>query len=183
MVARGTPATVLLQRNKVPHTLHRYGHDPAVRQFGIEAVEALGLDAARTLKTLIADPGGWGKLVCAVVPVATQLDLKALATAAGAKQMSMAAPAVAERATGYVLGGISPLGQKQRLVTFIDDSARNHVTVFVSAGRRGLEVELSPADLAGLTGAHFAPIARSLGDRRGGQSGTVDPAASSDVAM
>ncbi|MFN0026547.1 MAG: Cys-tRNA(Pro) deacylase [Acidimicrobiales bacterium] len=161
MAARGTPATVALQRAKVAHTLHQYEHDPAVRQYGTEAVEALGLDAARTFKTLIAAPANGGKLVCAVVPVAAQLDLKALAAAAGVKQMTMAEPAAAERATGYVLGGISPLGQKQRLATFIDESAQHHPTVFLSAGRRGLEVELSPADLAQLTDANFAAIART----------------------
>ncbi len=160
MATRGTPATVALQRQKVPYTLHQYEHDPAVRQFGTEAVEALGLNPARTFKTLIAAPGGGGKPLCAVVPVAAQLDLKALAAAAGVKQMTMADPTAAERTTGYVLGGISPLGQKQQLAMFIDDSARGHATVFVSAGRRGLEVELSPTDLARLTGAVFAPIGR-----------------------
>ena len=160
MAGKGTPATAAAQRAKVAHTLHEYVHDPANRSFGLEAVEALGLDPSRTFKTLIAVPSGGAKPVCAVVPVAAQLDLKALAAAAGAKQMAMADPAVAERSTGYLVGGISPLGQKQRLALFIDDSARDLPTMFVSAGRRGLEIELAPADLAALSGGRFAPIAR-----------------------
>lgn len=161
MAGKGTPATVAAARAKVAHTLHAYVHDPANRNFGTEAVEALGLDPSRTFKTLIAVPAAGGKPVCAVVPVGAQLDLKALATAAGAKQMAMADPAVAERATGYLVGGISPLGQKQRLALFVDASARAHPTIFVSAGRRGLEIELAAADLATLTGATFASIART----------------------
>lgn len=161
MAGKGTPATAAAQKAKVAHTLHEYDHDPANRNFGTEAVTALGLDATRTFKTLIAVPSNGGKPVCAVVPVSSQLDLKALAAAAGCKQMAMAAPEVAERATGYLVGGISPLGQKQRLAVFIDASARLGATMFVSAGRRGLEIELAPDDLASLTGGRFAPIART----------------------
>ncbi|MEZ5262777.1 MAG: Cys-tRNA(Pro) deacylase [Acidimicrobiales bacterium] len=160
MAGKGTPATAAAARAKVAHTLHEYAHDPANRSFGAEAVDALGLDPDRTFKTLIAVPAGGGRAVCAVVPVSAQLDLKALAAAAGAKQMAMAEPAVAERATGYLVGGISPLGQKQRLALFVDSSAEAYDTVFVSAGRRGLEIELAPADLLALTGGRFAPIAR-----------------------
>jgi len=160
MAGRATPATVAAQRAKVAHTLHEYVHDPANRSYGLEAVEALGLDPDRTFKTLIAVPSGGGKPVCAVVPVSTQLDLKALATAAGAKQAAMAEQAVAERCTGYLVGGISPLGQKQRLALFIDETAKQFPTVFVSAGRRGLEIELAPADLAAVAGGRFAVIAR-----------------------
>lgn len=161
MAGKGTPATAAAQRAKVVHTLHEYTHDPANRSYGLEAVEALGLDPARTFKTLIAVPSGGGKPVCAVVPVSAQLDLKALAAAAGAKQMTMAEPALAERTTGFLVGGISPLGQKQRLALFVDASAQELPTMFVSAGRRGLEIELSPGDLAALTGGTFAAIART----------------------
>ncbi len=160
MAGKATPATTAAQRAKVVHQLHEYTHDPAQRSFGLEAVEALGLDPARTFKTLIAVASGGGKPLCAVVPVSSQLDLKALAVAAGAKHMVMAEPAMAERVTGYLVGGISPLGQKQRLALFIDASAQDLPTIFVSAGRRGLEIELAPVALAALTGGTFAVIAR-----------------------
>lgn len=161
MAGKGTPATAAAQRAKVRHTLHEYAHDPANRNFGTEAVEALGLDPRRTFKTLIAAPATPGSSpCCAVVPVVAQLDVKALAAILSVKQLTLADPAVAERLTGYLVGGISPIGQKKRLATVIDTSAENFDTVFVSAGRRGLEIELSPADLAALTGARFAPIAR-----------------------
>lgn len=161
MAGRGTPATAAAAKAAVVHTLHEYAHDPSNRNFGMEAVEVLGLDPQRTFKTLIAVPSTPGaKPVCAVVPVSAQLDLKALAAAAGAKQMAMAEPAVAERVTGYLVGGISPLGQKQRLALFVDESAQDLATMFVSAGRRGLEIELAPGDLLRLTGGRFASIAR-----------------------
>ncbi|WP_371628897.1 Cys-tRNA(Pro) deacylase [Streptomyces sp. NBC_00341] len=153
-----TPATVALTAAGTAFTVHAYGHDPAAASYGEEAAEALGVSPDRVFKTLVADVDG--RLTVAVVPVAGSLDLKALATAVGGKRAAMADPAAAERTTGYVLGGISPLGQRKRLPTVLDASARAHGTVCVSAGRRGLEVELSPADLASLTDAVFAPIGR-----------------------
>jgi Cys-tRNA(Pro)/Cys-tRNA(Cys) deacylase len=153
----GTPATALLAREKVSHTLHPYPHDPRSDAFGDEAATALDVAPERLFKTLIASVDG--RLVCAVVPVAGRLDLKALAAAVGAKRATMAEPAAASRATGYVVGGISPLAQKTRLPAVIDESASRYPTVFVSAGKRGLQVELTPSDLARLTSAALAPIA------------------------
>ncbi|WP_062211501.1 Cys-tRNA(Pro) deacylase [Streptomyces sp. NBRC 109706] len=153
-----TPATLAAGRAGVPFTLHRYPHDPAAPSFGVEAAEALGSDPARVLKTLVAVVDG--ALTVALVPVSGSLSLKALAAAVGGKRAALAEPAVAERATGYVVGGISPLGQRRRLPTVLDASAHEHATVLVSAGRRGLEIELAPADLATLTAARVAPIAR-----------------------
>lgn len=155
----GTPATVALTAAGTPFTTHAYDHDPASPSYGEEAAEALGVSPDRVFKTLVADVDG--TLTVAVVPVAGSLDLKALASAVGGKRAAMADPVAAERTTGYVRGGISPLGQRKRLPTVLDASARTHETICVSAGRRGLEVELSPADLASLTGALFAPIGRS----------------------
>ncbi|WP_380284714.1 Cys-tRNA(Pro) deacylase [Kitasatospora purpeofusca] len=155
---QGTPATVALETAGVPFTVHSYEHDPAAASYGGEAAEALGVPAERVFKTLVADVDG--VLTVGVVPVAGQLDLKALASAVGGKRAAMADPAAAERSSGYVLGGISPLGQRRPLRTVVDAGALTHPTVFVSAGRRGLEVELSPADLVALTGARTAPIAR-----------------------
>ncbi|WP_410580371.1 Cys-tRNA(Pro) deacylase [Amycolatopsis sp. lyj-108] len=157
MAGKGTPATALLAKQKVTHTLHTYDHDPRAESYGLEAVEALGLDPARVFKTLVAEVDG--KLTVGVVPVTGQLDLKALAAAAGGKKAKMADPAAAQRATGYVLGGISPLGHRSRLPVVIDASAEKFETVHCSAGRRGLEVELAPGDLVRLTGAVVAPIA------------------------
>ncbi|MBT3149686.1 Cys-tRNA(Pro) deacylase [Streptomyces sp. CHD11] len=154
----GTPATVALTAAGVPFTVHSYDHDPAHPSYGEEAAEAMGVAPDRVFKTLVADVDG--ALTVAVVPVAGRLDLKALASAAGGKRAAMADPALAERTTGYVRGGISPLGQRKRLPTVVDESATLHDTICVSAGRRGLEVELSPKDLADLTSAHFAPIGR-----------------------
>jgi Cys-tRNA(Pro)/Cys-tRNA(Cys) deacylase len=157
VVATGTPATALLAKAGVVHTLHPYDHDPRAEAYGEEAAALLGVVPARLFKTLIAAVDG--KLACGVVPVAGRLDLKALAAAVGGKRAEMADPAAAQRATGYVLGGISPLGQKSRLPIVIDSSALVFDTVFVSAGKRGLQVELSPSDLVSLTGAKTAPIA------------------------
>jgi Cys-tRNA(Pro)/Cys-tRNA(Cys) deacylase len=158
----GTPATQVLARDGAPHTLHGYEHDPTARErglsFGMEAALALGLEPAQVFKTLLADVDG--KLVVAVVPVHRSLDHKALAAAAHGKRAVLAEPAAAERATGYVVGGISPLGQRRRLPTVIDASAFSWPRVLVSAGRRGLDVELAPADLARLTGAVTAPVTR-----------------------
>jgi len=155
-----TPALDLLKKVRAEHRVHSYEHDPKAASYGLEASEKLGLEPAQVFKTLLAVTEK-GELLVAVVPVVGSLDLKALAHAAGAKKVEMADPAAAQRATGYLLGGISPLGQKKRLRTFIDQSAQSFVTVFVSAGRRGLEVELSAAVLAGLTQATFSGIGRA----------------------
>ena len=158
----GTPATVALTRAGVAHTLHEYTHDPRARSYGLEAADVLGrelgLDPARVFKTLMATVDG--VLTVAVVPVAGQLDLKALARACGGSRAAMAELSAAERATGYVAGGISPIGQKRRHPTVLDESALAHETVFVSAGRRGLDLAIAPADLVEVTSATVAPIGR-----------------------
>lgn len=154
----GTPATVALTAAGVPFTLHPYPHVDGRRDFGDEATAALGLDPARVFKTLVAELAG-GALAVAVVPVAQQLDLKAFATALGAKKAAMADPAAAQRSSGSVVGGISPLGQRSALSTVVDASALAFATVFVSAGRRGLQVELAPQDLVAVTGAEVASVA------------------------
>ncbi|MFI0709297.1 Cys-tRNA(Pro) deacylase [Streptomyces inhibens] len=154
----GTPATVALTEAGVPFATHSYEHDPAAPSYGEEAAEALGVAPDQVFKTLLAEVDG--TLTVAVVPVSGSLDLKALAAAVGGKRAVMADPAAAERSTGYVLGGISPLGQRKRLRTVVDASAEGRPTVCVSAGRRGLEVELAPEDLVALTDARVAPIAR-----------------------
>ncbi|MBY8876603.1 Cys-tRNA(Pro) deacylase [Actinacidiphila acidipaludis] len=155
----GTPATVALEKAGAAFTVHSYAHDPASElSYGLEAAAAMGTSPDRVFKTLVAEVDG--ALTVAVVPVSATLDLKALAAAAGGKKAAMADPAAAERTTGYVLGGISPLGQRKALPTVIDASAEGFETVFVSAGRRGLEVELAPGLLTRLTSATSAPIAR-----------------------
>jgi Cys-tRNA(Pro)/Cys-tRNA(Cys) deacylase len=156
-VATGTPATALLSKRKIAHTLHPYDHDPRAQAYGEEAAAALGVAPERIFKTLIA--GVDGKLACAVVPVAARLDLKAFAAALGGKRAELAEPAAAARATGYVVGGISPIGQKSRLRVIVDTSAEGFDTVYVSAGRRGLQVELRPADLLAAADARLARIA------------------------
>jgi Cys-tRNA(Pro)/Cys-tRNA(Cys) deacylase len=153
-----TPATAQLKASGVRFTPHEYEHDPAASSFGMEAATALGLDPDRVFKTLLADVDG--RLVVGVVPVTGKLDLKALAAAVGGKKSSMADPAVAERKTGYVVGGISPFGQKVRHPTVIDETAELFDTVFVSGGRRGFDIEVAPADLIAVTGAVVADIAR-----------------------
>lgn len=156
-----TPAINQLKKAKVSHTVHTYAHDPESRDYGREASEALGVTPDRMFKTLLVSlQGGKHPLAAAMVPVAGQLDLKALASAAGAKKAAMADPADAERATGYVVGGISPLGQKKRLPAFIDATALAFKTIYVSAGKRGLQIELSPGDLIRLCGAAAADIRR-----------------------
>jgi Cys-tRNA(Pro)/Cys-tRNA(Cys) deacylase len=142
----------------VRFTVHQYVHDPRHDSYGLEASEALGITPDRVFKTLIADVDG--KLVTAVVPVRGELDLKALATAVGGKKAAMAEVTAAERATGYVAGGISPVGQRKRLPVVVDESAMSHTTVFCSAGRRGLEIELAPADLIRAVAATVASIGR-----------------------
>jgi Cys-tRNA(Pro)/Cys-tRNA(Cys) deacylase len=158
-VANGTPATALLARSGVNFTLHTYEHDPRAEGYGEEAASQLGVLPQRLFKTLIVSIDG--KLACGVVPVAGRLDLKAIASTLGGKRAEMAPPAAAQRATGYVVGGISPIGQKTELPTVIDISALSHETVFVSAGRRGLQVELAPTDLVALCQATTATIAVS----------------------
>ncbi|MFD8305673.1 Cys-tRNA(Pro) deacylase [Streptomyces sp. NPDC059690] len=155
----GTPATVALTAAGVAFTIHAYDHDPSHPSYGEEAAQAMGVSPDRVFKTLVADVDG--TLTVAVVPVAGSLDLKALASAVGGKRAAMADPALAERTTGYVRGGISPLGQRKKLPTVLDSSASAHGTICVSAGRRGLEVELSPEDLAKLTDAVVAPVGRA----------------------
>lgn len=152
----GTPATVALERAGIEYALHRYQHRSDAISFGAEAADQLGVDQRRLFKTLIADVTAG--LVVAVVPVAGQLDLKALAKAVGGKRAQLADPAAATRSSGYVLGGISPLGQRTPLPTVIDQTALGYATVYVSAGRRGLQLELDPADLITATEATTAPI-------------------------
>lgn len=154
-----TPATTALERAGVAHVLRVYGHDEAASAevgYGLEAARALGVDPARVFKTLVVDVDG--SLVVAVVPVTGRLDLKAVAAAAGGKRATMADPGAAQRATGYVVGGISPFGQRRRLATVVDASATDLDTILVSAGRRGLDVELAPADVVRVTGAVTAAI-------------------------
>jgi Cys-tRNA(Pro)/Cys-tRNA(Cys) deacylase len=154
-----TPATALLGKLGIAHSVHAYPHDPRHGSYGLEASEALGVEPERVFKTLVADVDG--ALTIGVVPVAGQLDLKALAAAAGGKKAAMADVAAAERATGYVAGGISPLGHRRRLAVVVDSSALGYPTIFCSAGRRGLELELAPAGLVRAANAVVAPIASS----------------------
>ena len=156
-MAAGTPATTLLRNLGVAHTLHEYVHDPAHPSFGLEAAEALGVEPQRVFKTLIAEVDG--KPTVGVVPVSGQLDLKALAIACGTKRAVMSDPVAASRITGYVVGGISPLGQRKTLPCVIDESALVHETIFISGGRRGLDIEISGTDLVNLTSARVALIA------------------------
>jgi Cys-tRNA(Pro)/Cys-tRNA(Cys) deacylase len=163
---RGTPALEVLRAAGVAHVVHEYEAPPPTSprdrdrrpQYGLDAAAALGLDPARVFKTLVADVDG--TLVAAIVPVAGELDLKALAAVMGRRRAVLAVPAEAERATGYVVGGISPLGMRRRLAAVLDVSAAALPTVHVSGGRRGLQIELASADLARLIGATSARIAR-----------------------
>ena len=153
-----TPATAALDRAGVAYTRHPYDHDPSAASYGLEAAEALGVDPARVLKTLLVDTGKG--LAVGVVPVDGLLDLKAVASALGVKAVTMADPAAAERSTGYVVGGISPVGQKRALPTVLDDTAYAFDVVYVSGGRRGFDIGLSPTDLASVTRAVRARIGR-----------------------
>jgi Cys-tRNA(Pro)/Cys-tRNA(Cys) deacylase len=153
-----TAATAALGRLRIPFTAHPYRHDPRAGSFGEEAAAALGLDPAHVFKTLIASVDD--RLVAAVLPVATRLDLGGLAAAIGGKRAALADPAVAERRTGYVVGGISPVGQRQQLPTVLDESALELPRLYVSGGRRGFDIGLAPADLLAATGGRTARIAR-----------------------
>lgn len=152
-----TPAIKLLRQCKVDHSIHEYQHDASSESFGLEAAEKLGFDPGRVFKTLVVRLDK-EQMAVGIVPVSSMLNMKLMAKACGAKKAAMASPAEVERATGYVLGGVSPMGQKKRLNTIIDSSAGNFGTILVSAGKRGMDIELSPEDLAKLTNAGFAPI-------------------------
>ena len=156
-MAMATPATAALQKAGVAFKLHAYDYDPDAEQIGLQAAEALGVAPARLLKTLMARAGN--DIVCVLVPSDRKLSLKKLAAAAGSKEAAMLAPAAAERATGYHVGGISPFGQKKRLRVFVDRAALGHATVVVNGGRRGLQIELDPADLVRLLDATDADLA------------------------
>jgi len=159
VAGRGTTATIALERAKIPFTLHEYAHDPRHDSYGLEASEALRVPPERVFKTLVAAVDG--ALAVGVVPVHRQLDLKALAAATGGKKAVLAEVAAAERATGYVAGGISPVGQRRRLPVVVDESALACETMFCSGGRRGLEIEIAPANLIRAAGAKVAAIAAS----------------------
>jgi Cys-tRNA(Pro)/Cys-tRNA(Cys) deacylase len=158
-----TPGILAAKKAGVPFTVHEYDHDPSAPSFGLEAAEKLGVPPERVFKTLVVRLDG-RELAVGVVPVNSMLSMKAAAKAAGAKKAEMAPQADVERSTGYVLGGVSPLGQKKRLRTFIDVSAEAFETIFVSAGKRGLDMEIAPGDLRAVCGGTFA----SLQDRSGG---------------
>jgi Cys-tRNA(Pro)/Cys-tRNA(Cys) deacylase len=156
-MATGTPATKLLTSAGVVYKAHEYAHDPNSTSFGLEAAEKLGVDPRRVFKTLIANVDE--AFAVAIVPVSQQVSLKSLSRTLGAKRATMAEPTQAARLTGYVVGGISPLGQKRLLTTVIDQSARDFETILVSGGRRGFDIELAPGELAKLLSAVFAEIA------------------------
>ncbi|WP_068402626.1 Cys-tRNA(Pro) deacylase [Kribbia dieselivorans] len=154
----GTPATVALERAGIAFEVRTYAHDPSAASYGLEAAEALGVEPPRVFKTLLVDTERG--LAVGIIPVDAHLDLKAIASALGVKKAGMADPAAAERTTGYVVGGISPIGQKKPLPTVLDESAEGFATILVSGGRRGFDVELAPADLRSVTGGTCATIAR-----------------------
>ena len=152
-----TPGISVAKKAKITHKVHQYAHDPSSESFGEEAAEKLGVPAARVFKTLVISLDN-KQLAVGIIPVSSKLSMKHIAKAAGVKRATLAAQSDVERSTGYVLGGVSPLGQKQMLKTIIDASAKKYPSVYVSAGRRGLEIELSPDDLARLINASFAQI-------------------------
>lgn len=152
-----TPAINILKKNKIAHTVHPYTHDPSSDAYGVEAAEKLGVAEDQVFKTLVVNLDNKA-LAVAVIPVSSMLSMKRMAKAGGAKKVTMATPADVARSTGYVLGGVSPLGQKKRLKTILDASAKERPTIYVSAGRRGLQIELSPSELASLVDGAFAEI-------------------------
>lgn len=152
-----TPAINFAKKHKIEYQVHAYEHDPAAPSFGLEAAEKLGLAPARVFKTLVVELDG-KELAVAVIPVNAKLDLKRFAKAMGCKKAAMAEQRKVERSTGYVLGGVSPLGQKKPLKTLLDESARQFPTIFVSAGRRGLDIELKPDDLVRLTQGGYSRL-------------------------
>jgi Cys-tRNA(Pro)/Cys-tRNA(Cys) deacylase len=152
-----TPAINAVKQARISHTIYKYDHDPAADSYGLEASEKLGLSPARVFKTLVVSIDA-GELVVAVLPVSAMLSMKLVAHAVGGKKAAMADKDKVQRSSGYVLGGVSPLGQKRPLRTLIDSSARQFETLFISAGRRGLEIELAPGDLASLTNGQFADL-------------------------
>jgi len=156
-----TPAISLLVKNRINHSVHEYEHDASAESFGLEAAEKLGIAPERVFKTLVVKLDS-RDLAVGIVPVALMLNMKRMAKAAGAKKAGMATPSEVQRSTGYVLGGVSPLGQKRRLKTVIDSTAEQFETVFVSAGRRGMDIELDPADLQRLLAANFADISQEI---------------------
>ncbi|NLS11646.1 Cys-tRNA(Pro) deacylase [Vibrio sp. SM6] len=159
-----TPALLLAKKKKVAHTIHQYEHDPRAQSYGLEAAAVLGQDPSRVFKTLLFCLNGDAKnLAVAIIPVDKKLNLKLAAKAAGAKKAEMAVPDIAQKTTGYVIGGISPLGQKKALPTFLHLSAQEQATICVSAGKRGLEIELAPNDLLMLTRGQFAPLCEEAG--------------------
>lgn len=153
-----TPAIKIAKKKKIKFKIHEYDHDPSAEAYGKEAADKLGVDPDLVYKTLVTADGK--NLFVAIVPVMKRLDLKSLAKAVGVKKLAMADIKVVEKTTGYVVGGVSPLGQKKRLPTIIDSSAENYETIYVSGGRRGLDIELSPRDLSSLLGAGFGLISR-----------------------
>lgn len=154
-----TPAINLAKKKKVTHTIHQYEHDPRADSYGLEAAEVLGQDPKKVFKTLLFCLNGEPKnLAVAIIPVDQKLNLKLAAKAAKGKKADMADPEIAQKTTGYVVGGISPLGQKKALPTFLHESATEQSTICVSAGKRGLEIELAPRDLLSLTRGQFAPL-------------------------
>jgi Cys-tRNA(Pro)/Cys-tRNA(Cys) deacylase len=155
-MAKGTPATVVVQKAGVAFTLHEYDYDPNAARIGMQAAEALGIPPARLLKTLMAKAGG--AVICVLVPSDCEVSLKKLAAAAGVKEAAMLPPPEAERVTGYHVGGISPFGQRKRARVFLEQAALAHATVLVNGGRRGLQIELAPAELARLTEATAATL-------------------------
>lgn len=156
-----TPAIKLVKKNKISHSVHEYSHDASAissgESYGQEAADKMGIAAEQVFKTLVVNLDN-KELMVAIIPVSSMLSMKRIAQAAKAKKAAMANKQEVERSTGYVLGGVSPLGQKKRLRTFIDDSAQGFSTIFVSAGKRGLEIELNPSDLAQLLSAHFTEL-------------------------
>ena len=152
-----TPGIKFVKKNKITHKIHEYKHDSSSESYGLEAAEKIGVPETQVFKTLVVSLNN-KELAVGIIPVSSMLSMKLIAKAVGAKKAEMAAQIEVERSTGYVLGGVSPLGQKKRLKTIIDSSAKNHATIYVSAGRRGLDIELSANNLKKLVNGVFAEI-------------------------